>query len=240
MIWLVLTALLLFAILLWVVWWRRETTGQSSLRDAPVGPDEEESRHLDYRMTQSAGIFSRGETRHCPNCDATLPTVQTEDGFFRCASCESLFVTPDSPFQSPLPLHHQHVVGIVQQTNRSLIRINGQTYNRLEDILDPETRRVAGWALQRNFARMDADLKEREMLLFPADARFAVEVEKLVRDRLWKDPLLRHKQISLRNAPDGSLLIDIDGQTYTAVDHIPGSRLREMFHESIHDWESRH
>jgi len=242
MIWLILTALLLFALLLWVVWWRR-AAGSNALRDASIGPEEEESRRLDYRIAKSAGISSRGASWHCQNCDATLPMaqmVQTEDGFFRCANCESLFVTPDSLYQLPLPLHHQHVVGIVQQANRSLIRIDGQTYNRLEDILEPETRRVAGWALQRHFARMDADLKEREMLLFPVDDRFAGEVEKILRDHLWKDPLLRHKQISLHNASDGSLLIKVDGQTYTAVDQIPGTRLRELFHKSIHEWENRH
>jgi len=238
-IWLILTVLLLFAILLWVAWWRRET-GTPSLRDAPFGSEEEASRKLDDRIAKSAGIFSKGATRHCPNCDETLPTIQTEDGFFRCANCESLFVTPGSPYQSPLPLRHRHTVGILQQDKRSAIQINGQIYSRLEDILDPETRRVAGWALQRHFARMDRALKEREMLLFPTDDRFAGDVEKLVRDRLWKDTLLRHKQISLRNAPDGSLLIEVDGQTYTAVDQIPGTRLREIFHESIHDWESRH
>jgi len=238
MFWWLLGALVFAGILLTVIWWQVAERQQIRLSSASPADDVAGEEPDLPPVALLSETFPAVTAVSCPNCGTPLPAKPAEDGFVRCAYCESTQVTRESPYHSPVPLQREHAVVITDQDNQATIHLDGQVYSHLDDIIDPETRRVAAWALQRHFDKMAAGPSARSLLL--ADNLVAEEIEKIVHQRLWKDPLLRHKQISLDTASDGMLRIEVDGQTYDSVDQVPGARLQQLFRDSIREWEQSH
>jgi len=233
---------LLLAILLLIVWrrmsrdWERSSFSSGS---PEVADDHDPSPERTPLPSVTAGAFPAMTGDLCANCDTPLPSEPAGDEFIHCAFCEAILVTPASPGFSPIPLQHQHTVGVTESDGQLAIRVDGQRYYHLSDILDPEARRVAEWGVRRHLGQVGASRTLAAAILVDRKP-FAEEVETELRQRLLRDTLLRWKQVSLDTNPDGSLRIEVDGQVYESLDEIPGERLRAIFQETIRDWEQRH
>ncbi|HEY68014.1 MAG: hypothetical protein DRI79_11640 [Chloroflexi bacterium] len=73
-----------------------------------------------------------------------------------------------------------------------------------------------------------------EPLLTPAE-----EIDELVQQRLRRQPDLSGHYIRLTTGKDGSLRIQVDQQTFDAVDDIPDIRVRALIQDAVREWESQ-
>lgn len=233
---------LLLAILLLLAWRRMSKDWERSpypSRPPEMADGHDRSPERKPLPSMTAGAFPAMTDDLCTNCDTPLPSEPADDGFVHCAYCDATLVTPSGPEFSPIPLQRQHTVGVTESEGQLSVRVDGQHYHNLDDILDPETRRVAEWGVRRYLGQV-GDSRTLATALFGDKKPFAEEVETDLRRRLLKDALLRWKQVSLDTNPDGSLRIEVDGQVYESLDEIPGKRLRAIFQETIRDWERHH
>jgi hypothetical protein len=70
----------------------------------------------------------------------------------------------------------------------------------------------------------------------PADSILA-QIEKVLQRNLMKDPVLAQKYVHIGAAADGSLLIEVDWDTYKSVDDVPDDHVRDVIKASIREWE---
>lgn len=63
------------------------------------------------------------------------------------------------------------------------------------------------------------------------------QIEKVVQRNLLKDPVLADRRIHVGAAADGSLLIEVDWDTYKSADEIPEDSVRSLIKTSIQEWE---
>jgi hypothetical protein len=63
------------------------------------------------------------------------------------------------------------------------------------------------------------------------------QIEKVVQRNLLKDPVLADRRIHVGAAADGSLLIEVDWDTYKSADEIADDTVRNLIKTSIQEWE---
>jgi hypothetical protein len=76
--------------------------------------------------------------------------------------------------------------------------------------------------------------RQRERLA----AAFAEQIEGVLRATLLEDPLLADSNVDLATAPDGSLEIIVDGETYSEISDIPDRRVREALVKAVEEWQA--
>ena len=73
---------------------------------------------------------------------------------------------------------------------------------------------------------------------YPAPAGSILDqIEKVLQQNLLKDPVLAPRRVHIGAAADGSLLIEVDWDTYMSVDDVPDDPVRTMIKASIREWE---
>jgi hypothetical protein len=73
---------------------------------------------------------------------------------------------------------------------------------------------------------------------YPAPAGSILnQIEKILQRNLIKDPALAPRRIHIGAAADGSLLIEVDWNTYKSADDVPDEQVRNMIKASIREWE---
>lgn len=73
---------------------------------------------------------------------------------------------------------------------------------------------------------------------YPAPPNSILEqIEKVVQRNLMKDPALTNRRIHIGAAQDGSLLIEVDWDTYKSADDVPEDNVRSLIKTSIQEWE---
>ena len=73
---------------------------------------------------------------------------------------------------------------------------------------------------------------------YPAPAGSLLDqIEKVLQRNLLKDPVLAPRRVHIGAASDGSLLVEVDWNTYKSVDDVPDDRVRTMIKTSIQEWE---
>jgi hypothetical protein len=77
------------------------------------------------------------------------------------------------------------------------------------------------------------DREEGEQVAAP----FAEQIEDILHVHMREDPELAGLDVDLGTAPDGSLLIWVDGERYTDIEQVPNERLRQAFHRAVARWE---
>ena len=66
---------------------------------------------------------------------------------------------------------------------------------------------------------------------------FAEQIEDIIRAKLAANPELKHYQVDLGTAPDGSLEISVDGKKYAGIEALPDARLKLLFQQSVEAWK---
>lgn len=73
---------------------------------------------------------------------------------------------------------------------------------------------------------------------YPAPAGSILDqIEKVLQRNLIKDPVLAQRRVHIGAAADGSLLIEVDWDTYKSADDVPDDHVRTMIKTSIQEWE---
>lgn len=73
---------------------------------------------------------------------------------------------------------------------------------------------------------------------YPAPAGSILDqIEKVLQQNLIKDPVLAQRRVHVGAAADGSLLVEVDWDTYTSADDVPDDRVRQLIKASIREWE---
>jgi hypothetical protein len=73
---------------------------------------------------------------------------------------------------------------------------------------------------------------------YPAPAGSILDqIEKVLQQNLIKDPALAQRRIHIGAAADGSLLIEVDWNTYKSADDMPDDYVRNVIKTSIQEWE---
>lgn len=63
------------------------------------------------------------------------------------------------------------------------------------------------------------------------------QIEKVLQRNLLREPALATRKIHMGAAPDGSLLIEVDWNTYKSADEVPEADVRNLIKSSIQEWE---
>jgi hypothetical protein len=63
------------------------------------------------------------------------------------------------------------------------------------------------------------------------------QIEKVLQRNLLREPALANRKIHMGAAPDGSLLIEVDWNTYKSADEVPEADVRNLIKASIQEWE---
>lgn len=73
---------------------------------------------------------------------------------------------------------------------------------------------------------------------YPAPAGSILDqIEKVLQRNLIKDPVLAQRRVHIGAAADGSLLVEVDWDTYKSADDVPDDHVRNMIKTSILEWE---
>ena len=73
---------------------------------------------------------------------------------------------------------------------------------------------------------------------YPAPAGSILDqIEKVLQRNLIKDPVLAQRRVHIGAAADGSLLVEVDWDTYKLVDDVPDDPVRQIIKSSIREWE---
>lgn len=67
-------------------------------------------------------------------------------------------------------------------------------------------------------------------------APFSEQIEDIFRAKVEADPTLRHYQVDLGSAPDGTLEFWINQKKYTNVNDLPDEGLKRAFRNSVAQW----
>ncbi len=86
-------------------------------------------------------------------------------------------------------------------------------------------------------------LKEgKKVMVFDYDsgeklaAPFSEQIEDIFRAKIEADPALRHFQVDLGSAPDGTLEFWVNDKKYTNVNDLPDEGLKRAFRSSVTQW----
>ncbi len=63
------------------------------------------------------------------------------------------------------------------------------------------------------------------------------QIEQVLQRNVTRDPALADRRIHIGAAQDGSLLIEVDWNTYRAADEVPEPHVRDVIKSSIQEWE---
>jgi hypothetical protein len=73
---------------------------------------------------------------------------------------------------------------------------------------------------------------------YPAPAGSLLDqIEQVLQRNLIRDPVLAQRRIHIGAAADGSLLFEVDWNTYKSADEVPDDDVRQMIKTSIQEWE---
>ena len=64
------------------------------------------------------------------------------------------------------------------------------------------------------------------------------QVDEILQEKLENRPLAR-QGISMRDSPDGGLLVWVGLQQYSSIDEVPDLEIRQLLRESVEEWERR-
>jgi hypothetical protein len=71
----------------------------------------------------------------------------------------------------------------------------------------------------------------------PPAGSILAQIEKVLQRNLIKDPVLAQRRVHIGAAADGSLLVEVDWDTYKSADDVPDDSVRAMIKTSIQEWE---
>jgi hypothetical protein len=66
----------------------------------------------------------------------------------------------------------------------------------------------------------------------------ADEIEQMLQYRLTLTPEYGHRSIHIRSSEDGSIFVEVDGQTFDGVGEVSDAGVRSFLQDIIRDWES--
>lgn len=64
------------------------------------------------------------------------------------------------------------------------------------------------------------------------------QVDEILQEKLENSPLTR-RGISMKDSPDGGLLVWVGLQQYSSIDDVPDLEIRQVLRESVEEWERR-
>ena len=124
------------------------------------------------------------------------------------------------------------VIFAVMFRESSKVNLTGNTENKPVWMRETPPAETLG-ALLREGKKVTAfDFDEGEKLAAP----FTEQIEDIFRAKIEADPDLKHYQVDLGSAPDGTLEIWINDKKYTNVNDLPDNKLKQAFRESVVKW----
>ena len=101
-------------------------------------------------------------------------------------------------------------------------------YNRLRQSLHGSPEKIGLWPIEAG-ARAGAEGERRASAV-------AELMQAIVRREMAADPAFAGRSIDFGTAPDGSLEILLDDQSYAGVEQIPDARLRELIARAVEEF----
>jgi hypothetical protein len=87
-------------------------------------------------------------------------------------------------------------------------------------------------------AAMGQDDRAPSKSRYPAPPNSILDqIEKVLQRNVMRDPALIDRRIHIGAAQDGSLLIEVDWNTYRSADEVPEPNVRDVIKSSIQEWE---
>lgn len=116
--------------------------------------------------------------------------------------------------------------------NSNTVNLTGNTEDKPDWMRNTPPAETLGRLLAEGKKVTVFDYDEGEKVAAP----FTEQIEDIFRARIEADPNIKHYQIDLGSASDGTLEFWVNDKKYTNVNDLPDNKLKQAFRDSVTKW----